>query len=439
MARESDAPPVSATSRGPLTVAVDARLRNGESGGVQQFVIGLAAALSALDDGDEEYRYLGDPAEQAWLMPYLRDRGRLMAATRRPSGIRQMRRFIGDRVPGARAISERVRQRRGNRGDRADLASSDGTLEASGVEIVHFPFQTAFTTAIPSIYQPWDLQHVHLPGFFTDAQRRWRDRAYRRFSEQASLVVVASQWAARDVVDYLAVPPDKLAIIDVPPIIHAYPDPDSVTIERARAELRLPSHFAYYPAQTWPHKNHVRLLEALASLRDRHGIELPLVCSGVKNANYPEIARVVRRLRLDDTVVFVGFVDPIRVRALYRLARFLVFPSLFEGWGLPIVEAFASGLPVACSNVTSLPDLVGDAALMFDPLDVDAIAEAMSALWNDEGLRVTLAARGRRIVAGYDWRTTARTFRACYRRIGGRTLEAEDEALLARSRWAVPA
>lgn len=415
--------------RDGLRVAVDARLQDGQAGGVQQFVIGLASALCALEDGNEEYAFLGRSAEQSWLTPYLTGKGRLVDATS-PTGMRRVRRLVGDWIPGARMISRRERR---SSSDEVALAATDGTLERLGIDVVHFPFQGGFITDLPTIYQPWDFQHLYFPEFFTDAQLRWRDTAYRCFSERASLVVVATEWSKRDVVRHLGISPSKVAVIEVPPVVEAYGTPDEAAIEQTRVELDLPRRFAYYPAQTWPHKNHIRLLEAVSLVRDRHGVEISVICSGLKNAHYKEIERVVRRLRLQDQVRFVGFLEPLHVQVLYRLAQFLVFPSLFEGWGLPVVEAFSTGLAVTCSNVTSLPELVGDAALQFDPKDVDAIADAIHTLWEDGPLRAELSKRGHQVVAQYNWGTTARTFRAYYRSIGGLQLTPDDRELISRS------
>jgi glycosyltransferase involved in cell wall biosynthesis len=421
----------------PLRVAIDAWLADGQSGGVQQSIIGLAAALSQLDDGDERYAFLGRPGEEGWLLPYLTGPCHLMETTtamaaRAPRHrIRQIRRAVGQRLPAARTAWRRlVRARR--RGQIV-IPSSDGTVEAAGVAVVHFTFQEAFITDVPSIYQPWDLQHLHLPEFFTDDQRRWREVAYPLFCERAELVIVASEWAKQDVVRRLGIPPSKIAIVEMPPVVSAYPVPDAATVERIRLKLGLPPRFIFYPAQTWPHKNHIRLFEAIALIRDRHGLDIDVVCSGSQNAHFAEIERTVRRLGLQDRVRFLGFVAPIEIQSLYRLARCMVFPSLFEGWGLPVVEAFSLGLPVACSNVTSLPAMVGDAALLFDPRDVDAMAEATLALWQDEGLRATLASRGYQVVGRFDWGRTARTFRAHYRSIGGHELTPDDRQLFARS------
>ena len=130
-------------------------------------------------------------------------------------------------------------------------------------------------------------------------------------------------------------------------------------------------------------------------------------------------------------MIFPGFVSPKELRGLYELATALVFPSRFEGWGLPVCEAFSAGLPVASSAATGLPDLVGDAGLLFDPESTEQVADAVQRIWIDEELRRDLAARGKERSELFSWERTARLFRAHYRRIGGRSFADEDRILLA--------
>jgi glycosyltransferase involved in cell wall biosynthesis len=186
-----------------------------------------------------------------------------------------------------------------------------------------------------------------------------------------------------------------------------------------------------YPAQTWPHKNHVRLIQALVQLRER-GVIVPLVCTGRQNEHFPNIRAAVEAAGLGDSVRFLGFVRPEQLRGLYARARILVMPTLFEaagGFG-PVAEAFLSGLPVACSNVTSLPEQVGDAALLFDPCIVESIADAVGRLWTDASLRERMARQGRVRVSAFSWDRTAAVFRAHYRRLAGRLLDANDRCLI---------
>jgi len=186
----------------------------------------------------------------------------------------------------------------------------------------------------------------------------------------------------------------------------------------------------FYPAQTWAHKNHLGLLEALANLRDQRRIFVPLVCSGRLNDFFPQIKKRVRELKLAHQVRFLGFVDPLTLRCLYALSRCLVFSTKFEGLGMPVMEAFSAGVPVACSNVTCLPEQAGDAALIFDPDRPDRIADAIFRLWTDDALCKRLVERGRKRAANFTWDRTARMFRAHHRRIANRPLTDEDHALL---------
>ena len=160
-------------------------------------------------------------------------------------------------------------------------------------------------------------------------------------------------------------------------------------------------------------------------------MRVELVCTGQLTQHFGAVKRRVRELDLEEQVRFLGYVDEAALTALYRTATGLVFPSQFEGWGLPVVEAFAFGLPVAASNATVLPEVAGDAALCFDPSDTRAMADAIARIWTDEELRSSLRARGLARVANLSWDRTARTFRALYRKVAGRGLTAEDHVLLA--------
>jgi glycosyltransferase involved in cell wall biosynthesis len=240
------------------------------------------------------------------------------------------------------------------------------------------------------------------------------------------MVSVASRWQKEDLVRQYGLAPEKVRVVPAAPVVAAYPVPTDEDLADARRKFQLPPRFVFYPAQTWPHKNHTGLLEALALLRDREGLVVPLVSSGKKNDFYAEIERRARELKLEAQLKFVGFVTPLELQALYRTCRAVVFPTLFEGFGMPLVEAFQAGAPVACSNVTSLPEQAGDAALVFDPRDTEEMASAVHRLWTDDALARTLVGRGRERVRAYTWERTALTFRAHYRRLTGRPLDALD-------------
>ena len=171
----------------PLRVCIDARLAGGMSGGVEQVVIGLATGLSKLTDADEEYFFLVHPDEEGWIKPYLGGNSRILRSKLEYPG-------QGGLVPTAkRAVSERV----GFVRRRTAVVHSDGAIERAGIDVVHFPMQEAFVTEVPSIYQPHDLQHLHLPELFSPAERERREIVYRTHCERASLVAMMTSWGKR--------------------------------------------------------------------------------------------------------------------------------------------------------------------------------------------------------------------------------------------------
>ncbi len=412
-----------------MRVVIDARLRGGQSGGVESVVIGLAHGLSALDDGDDAYLFHVWEDSTEWLAPYLGGPCALLPAGLGPAQTSSPAKQLVKRLaPGltewGRAARLRVR-------GAPQPQQSDGTVEAAGADLVHFPVQNAFITPLPTIYHPHDLQHRHFPQYFTRQELAVRDGVWATYARRATLVAVVSSWVKNDVVTQLGIPAEKVAVVPLAPVTDAYAEPEPDDLARARRALDLPERFVFYPAQTWLHKNHVTLLEALALLRSEHDVVVPLVCSGRRNEHYATIRRTADRLGLRDSVHFCDFVTPVELQCLYKLSEAVVIPSKFEAASGPAWEAFLAGTPVACSAVTSLPEQVGDAALLFDPESPREMADAILRLWTDPGLRATLVERGRVRVSSLSWERTARHFRALYRQISGRGLTEEDRDFIA--------
>lgn len=393
-----------------MRVLINAQLSAGHHGGVEQVLIGLASGLAEVAQPGEEYLFLTEKGTDSWLRPYVR--GACSIVQRRAEPHHRIRRLL-KRVPG---VAQMYRALRANSTAAAPVPGSGGIAERLQADVVHFPYQLAFVTSIPSIYQPWDLQHIHHPEFFTAEQRATRDHWYRTFCSQARVVSVATEFGKHDLVSHLQVTPEKIEVIPMAPVLTAYSEPSDAEVSAMRAKLALPEQFAYYPARTWPHKNHLALIQALALLRSRGSIR-HAVFSGAETPHADVIRAEAKRLGVREQVSFLGFVSPAEVRCLYRLATCLVFPSRFEGFGLPVTEAFLSGLPVASSNASCLPETTAGAALLFDPDDTGAIAGAIERLSTDEALRRDLIARGHEVVANLSWRTTGARFRDLYRRL----------------------
>jgi glycosyltransferase involved in cell wall biosynthesis len=390
---------------------------------VQQLVIGLAAGLRSIAAPDLEIVYMVYPDGPEWLLPFVESATQFKIVVA-PAPASRARSWVVRNVPLAKRTYNALVPP-------PPIARSDGSLEALSPDIVHFLAQAAFLTSVTSIFHPSDLQHLHLPQYFSRREILTRERQYRAFCNQAAMVAVATSWGRDDILRAYGLPPDKVVVVPVGPVVDHYAQITQAQMRQLRADLRLPADFGFYPAQTWPHKNHERLLNAVAKLRRGSGPVVPLVFSGAATAYREHLKRVIDELGIGDDVHWVGFVEPSQLRALYAMARFVVVPTLFEAASLPIFEALSAGVPVACSNVTATPRQVGDAALIFDPYSVDEISAAISRLWTDPKLRDDLIKKGKARAAEFSWERTARLFAAHYRRLAGRDLSSEDQALLA--------
>jgi glycosyltransferase involved in cell wall biosynthesis len=312
------------------------------------------------------------------------------------------------------------------------LPQSGGFYEALGGDVIHFPYQWFIRCGLPAIYNPWDLQHVHFPEFFSKKEVAYRDALYRGACNCAHAVATASMAVKSDLRRQYGLDAQKIFVVHCGPPTVLYGDTTDQTLREVRERFRLPDLFALFPAQTWPHKNHLRLLEAIRLVRDRHGVRLNLVCTGTKNDHWTAIRRQIDKFELQTQVFFLGYISPHELRTLYRMAQFVVFPSLFEGGGFPVVEALQEGAPVICSDIPPLREYGGDAVLAFDPHSTEDIASSLLRMSKDAELREQLRARGKERVRIFTWERTAKAYRALYRKVAGVSLSEEDHHLLTR-------
>lgn len=419
----------------PLRVIINAQLLPGGGvGGVEQFVIGLVHTLGRLDDCPEEYIIVGPWQEPYWLEPYLGPNQRIVpgpqpqpSRTEWPkSSLGPLRSPVGKLWRGARRLVFGP-----PKPSLPTVPESDGFYESLGADVVHFPYQGFVRCSLPMIYNPHDLQHLHYPQFFTQEEIASRETIYQAGCGHAQAVAAESKWVKDDIVRQYGIDPEKIYAIPRGSPTELYKPITDKTLAPVKQKFQLPQTFVLYPAQTWPHKNHIRLLETIKLLQDQHGLSIHLVCTGTQNNFWPTIEKHIRELALNNQVRFLGFVSPTELRALYHLAQFVVFPSLFEGGGFPVLEAFREGTPVTCSGVTSLPEYGGDAVLLFDPTSVESISEAMLRMATDAKLRATLRQRGAARIRLFTWERTARAYRALYRKMAGRPLSDEERHLLA--------
>jgi glycosyltransferase involved in cell wall biosynthesis/SAM-dependent methyltransferase len=249
---------------------------------------------------------------------------------------------------------------------------------------------------VPVVCLVHDLQFLTYPEFFDEAERHARRAAFQRAVRTAEHIVTPSTYVRNAVLEHADV-----ARAQVTPISHGFAkhrlaDPSERYISEVLAKYELQrGRYFIYPANFWPHKNHPMLLVAFGQFcRRRPDMDVRLVLTGASRPDARLVREGATRMHLADRVVLPGYVPDTELGALMAGALALVFPSLYEGFGMPVIEAFSAGCPVACSSVTSLPEVGGDAALYFDPRKPDAIAEALERLATSPELRADLVRRG---------------------------------------------
>jgi glycosyltransferase involved in cell wall biosynthesis len=278
---------------------------------------------------------------------------------------------------------------------------AEAVAAAEEADVLHLPLTVPIprTRATPTVLTLFDLLHHDVQAMFPRAERGFRRVAYERAARRADRVVTVSEHSRERIAARLGIPRERIAAI-VPGIDHArfHPGP------AAPAGVPEPP-WVLYPAALWPHKNHARLLEALARVPG-----VSLVLTGATFDREAALRAKAAQLGVAERVHHLGFVPAGTLPELYRAASALVFPSLAEGFGQPVLEAMASGCPVAASNTGAVAEAAGDAALLFDPTDVSAIAAAITRAIGDADLR----SAGIEHARAYTWERAAAEHRAVY-------------------------
>jgi glycosyltransferase involved in cell wall biosynthesis len=267
------------------------------------------------------------------------------------------------------------------------------------------PNAQSFEIGLPYVMPVYDLQHRLQPEFLeVSAHGIWehREYLYRNGTRRATLILADSDVGKEDILHYYGpygVTPDRVKVLPYVPAPYLSRDVSQQERTLVRDIYRLPERYLFYPAQLWPHKNHVRLVQAMGLLKEEQGTEIHLVLCGtysgvIRRRVFQEMMREADRLRIAHQIHYLGYIPNDAMSALYAEARGLVMPTFFGPTNIPIVEAWLFGCPVLTSDIRGIREQVGDAGLLVDPKSVEAIAEGMRRLWEDEGLRADLAQRG---------------------------------------------
>jgi glycosyltransferase involved in cell wall biosynthesis len=277
-------------------------------------------------------------------------------------------------------------------------------LRTIGAELVHGPvFVGPLLSSCPMVITIHDLSFIRFPALFRPANRLYLSVMTRLSARRARRLIAVSAWTAAETTGLLGIPSERISVIyhGVDPAFRPLPSDE---VAEFRHRMGLPPRFILCVGTLEPRKNLVRLVEAFARIRDR---QVGLILVGGKGWFYEELFARIEALDLQERVVCAGYVDNEALPLWYNAATLLAYPSLYEGFGLPVLEAQACGTPVLTSNASSLPEAAGDAAVMVPPDDVEALTAALDMLLSDEALREELRERGLRHAAQFSWQRTA--------------------------------
>jgi glycosyltransferase involved in cell wall biosynthesis len=269
----------------------------------------------------------------------------------------------------------------------------------------------------PGILTMNDLQHLEYPQFFAPDDWNNRERLYRASAANARHIICISEFTRQDMHRRYGVALEKMSTVWIIPDKGAW----RVVPERMRksilAGMGLSEPFLLFPAHCWLHKNHARLVEAISLVDSSLPRGLKLILTGSPFPEDHPAATAIREYDLARRIVHLGYRSPLELRALYQGCLAVVFPSLFEGFGIPVAEGIISGKAVLCSNVTALPEIAGDAALQFDPMDASAMGARILEIATQPALRASLTAAALRRRAVFSARRSAVQTLAVYQRV----------------------
>ncbi|MCD4700461.1 MAG: glycosyltransferase family 4 protein [Candidatus Aegiribacteria sp.] len=288
-------------------------------------------------------------------------------------------------------------------------------LRKDKIDVFHGLFsRLPFVLPVPGVITIHDLSGYKMPGLHK-RKTHFTNLIYPLFAKKASRIIAVSEFTSKELSSCFPEVSSKTTVI----YEAAPPEYSEVTeeseLDRVREKYNLPSHFFLFLGTLEPRKNLPRLMEAF--LQEVDSIPHSLIISGAIGWKTKELFNKLKISGAEDRIKLTGFVDREDIPALLSLAGAFIYPSLYEGFGLPVLEAMACGTPVITSNVSSMPEIAGDAALLVDPLSTESIANAISILAHDEGKRTLLRERGLERAGEFSWEETARKTLEVYRLI----------------------
>jgi glycosyltransferase involved in cell wall biosynthesis len=327
--------------------------------------------------------------------------------------------YLYDRsfVPGAGLTVERSSWDTRSPSRRIAWEQTSLASASRGLDLLHgLAYATPVAAACPTIVSVHDLSFMRFPDAFRRSKRLYLSLLTRLSTRRADRVITGSESTRQDVIALCGVPAKR--VVTIPDgVTGAFCPADPQAVAEFRQRRGLPDRFILYLGTLEPRKNVVRLLDAYAAWRQTSHEPVSLIVAGGKGWFYETIFARAAELGLGDAVIFPGFVPGDELPWWYRAAEVFVYPSLFEGFGLPPLEAMACGTPTITSNASSLPEVAGTAALLVDPEDTAELTDAIARVLSDQALAAELRAAGPRQAAIFPWSRTAAETAQVYRQV----------------------
>ena len=287
-------------------------------------------------------------------------------------------------------------------------------IKRYGIDVLHLPnIMPLFIQYVPTVITVHDLAE-HWVKKYSGLRQHYRKQIVSVSSNKASRIIAVSERTKSDLTNIAGIPPDKIDVTyeagTLVPI--RFEEPVDAVLRR----YGIRGKYILYVGKFLHHKNVARIIEAFARLKHEHDISQSLVLVGKQDKNVDVLMRLAENLGIRDAIIVTGYVPDEELPYFYKGAALFVFPSLYEGFGLPVIDAMSCGIPVITSNVSSLPEVAGDAAILVDPLSTEAIAEGMWSVLNDEKKHEELSRKGKERARQFTWEKCAWETLATYRK-----------------------
>lgn len=271
------------------------------------------------------------------------------------------------------------------------------------LDVLHFPFQSFpyYYWNLPTLISLHDLQQEYFPEFFSDEELKFRDYHYKKSSIMCDQIIVSFNHVKNDIIRFYNINKNKISVVT--PGIDKFYDNTKIDVN-INEQFGINKDFILYPAQTWKHKNHIKLIDAVKILLHKYNQDICLVCTGKKNKYYEEIEKYIKINHMEDNVKFLDFVSIKNLYSLYKNTKLVVIPTLYEAGSFPLYESISLDVPVICSNVTSLPETINNTKFVFNPNDDEEIALLINKMLTDNSLIDENIENSRIQIRKLDWK-----------------------------------